>query len=307
MRQILIVATKEFKEAFRDKVFLLITVLFLLLSLVSVYIGLSTKHAELKAYYDILGVLKAQGSNAFPVKPQIYPLATLRNIISYISMIGAVLSIFLGFDTFSSERENGTLRLLLSRPVYRDQLLSGKLLGGSMVIGLLIFISFLFNLILFVITSGISSTVVEIGRLAVFMILGFIYMLMFYIVTVYMSIRTRDRAFGFMIMLILWITISFVIPQLAESQKSFAYALNSSAQTVTNLPMDTTISKTIEIFSPTVHFQSIGGDLLQTTQDAGKLGIFDILKKNIFPLIYMLTPGIIVTFAVYRSILKEEI
>ena len=56
-------------------------------------------------------------------------------------------------------------------------------------------------------------------------------------------------------MLIAWITISFVIPQLAKSQTAFAYALNSTAQILTKLPEDSTISKVIEIFSPAVQFQ----------------------------------------------------
>ncbi|MDR3586691.1 MAG: hypothetical protein P4L59_15460 [Desulfosporosinus sp.] len=75
MKQVLIIASKEFKTAFKDKVFLVITALFLLLSIISVYIGSSTKNAEVKAYLDIVALLKAQGATNFPLSPQLFPLA----------------------------------------------------------------------------------------------------------------------------------------------------------------------------------------------------------------------------------------
>jgi ABC-2 type transport system permease protein len=305
MKQIWIIAQKEFRSAFRDKIFIVITLLFLLLSIVSVYIGSSTKNAELKAYSDIVDLLKSQGSQAFPPEPQIYPLAILQNIIKYVSIVGAVLAIFLGFDTFSGEKENGTMKLLLSRPLYRDQLISGKLLGGALVIGLLLIVTLLFNTILFSSVSGLSPGLGEISRLITFMLLAFCYMMSFYIATMFVSIKTNDPSFGFLIMLILWVGISFVIPQLAESQKSFAYALNLTAQTVTQMPSDTVLSKTIEIFSPTVHFQNIGGDLLQTVSETANSSVGDILLKRLLSILYMLTPGILLLFGSYRSFVKE--
>lgn len=306
MKQIWLIAVKEFKSAFKDKIFIVITLLFLILSILSVYIGSSTRSAELKAYNDIIELLKSQGSKDFPPVPQIYPLAILQNIIKYISIVGAVLAIFLGFDTFSGEKENGTMRLLLSRPLYRDQLISGKLLGGSLVIGLLLTVTLIFNTFLFAVVSGVIPGIGDIARLCVFIVIAFSYMISFYIATVFTSIKTRDRAFGFLIMLVIWVGVSFVIPQLAESQKSFSYALNSTAQAVTQLPSDTTISKAIEIFSPTVHFQLISGDLLQTSPETAMLNIIDILYKRLFQLVYMLVPGLLMLLASYKTFLKEE-
>lgn len=307
MNQIWTIAVKEFKTAFKDKIFIVITTLFLLLSILSVYIGSSTKNAELKAYSDIVDVLKSQGSKNFPPVPQIFPLAILQNIIKYVSIVGAVLAIFLGFDTFSGEKENGTLKLILSRPVFRDQLLTGKLLGGGMVIGLLLTITLIFNTLLFTIVSGLIPNVGEVSRLTVFMVLAFCYMMSFYIATVFTSIKANDPSFGFLIMLIVWVSISFVLPQLAESQKSFAYALNSTAQTVTQAPTDTAVSKTIEIFSPTVHFQNLGGDLLQTVSETATASIYDIFQKDVLTVVYMLVPGILILFASYKAFLKEVI
>ena len=305
MQQIWTIAKKEFKTAFKDKVFIIITLLFLVMSIVSVYIGSSTKNAEMKAYSDIVELLKSQGSQAFPPKPELYPLAILRNIIRYVSIVGAVLAIFLGFDTFSGEKENGTMKLLLSRPLYRDQLITGKLLGGGLVIGLLLIVTLFFNTILFSLVSGLSPGFAEISRLFTFISVAFCYMMSFYIATMFVSIKTSDRTFGFLVMLILWVTVSFVIPQLAESQRTYAYAMNATAQTVTQVPADTVLSKTIEIFSPTVHFQNIGNDLLQAVSETANSSVGYILQKRLLILLYMLAPGIMLLLGSYRAFIKE--
>ncbi|MHB1419652.1 MAG: ABC transporter permease [Bacillota bacterium] len=307
MNQVLVIAVKELKSAFRDKIFLLITALFIMLSIVSVYIGSSTKNAEMKAYQDIIYLLKSQGATNFPPSPEIYPLAILQNIIKYVSIVGAVLAVFLGFDAFSGERENGTLNLILSRPIYRDQVVTGKLLGGGCVISGILGATLVFNTVLFSLVSGIAPSISEISRLLVFILLAFLYMMLFYIATLFVSIKTGDRAFGFLAMMIVWVSVSFVIPQLADSQRSFAYALNSTSQTITQIPSDTLISKSIEIFSPTVHFQNVGKDLLQAVNETASLSILEIISRQALSLLYMVVPGIILLFAAYKAVQKEAL
>ena len=52
MHPSLIIARKEFRAAFRNRLFLTITLLFLGLAMLSVYIGSSTKRAEMRIYTD---------------------------------------------------------------------------------------------------------------------------------------------------------------------------------------------------------------------------------------------------------------
>ena len=132
-------------------------------------------------------------------------------------------------------------------------------------------------------------------------------MMIFYIATLFVSIKTGDRAFGFLSMMVVWILISFVIPQLADSQRSFAYALNATNQTVTQIPSDTAISKGIEIFSPAVQFQNIGKDLLQGVSETAAMNVLQILLRQALSLLYILVPGVILLFASYRSVQKEEV
>lgn len=305
MNSILVLAKKEFKTAYKDKVFLVIVILFLIMSVASVYIGSTTKNAEMNAYQDIVSVIKSAGGT-LPAAPEIYPLAILRNIIEYITMVGAVLAIFLGFDAFSGERENGTLRLLLTKPFYRDQLVTGKLLGAGMIIGLLLSITLIFNLTLFTVTTALLPSFGEILRLAIFFILAFIYMMSFYTVTLFVSIKTGDRTFGFLTMMIVWIFISFVIPQLADTQRNFAYALSSISGTVTQVPTDTTLSRAIEFLSPAVQFKNISNNLLQVVSETATIPIFKVISKNIWSLANILIPGLAFIILSYTSVQKEN-
>lgn len=305
MNSMNILAKKEFKTAFKDKVFFVIVMLFLIMSIVSVYIGSTTKNAEMKAYEDIVSVIQAQGGT-IPVAPAIYPLAILRNIIEYITMIGAVLAIFLGFDTFSSERENGTLRLLLTRPLYRDHLVTGKLLGAGMIIGAILCVTLIFNLTLFSVVTNLIPSFDEILRLAVFIVLAFLYMMSFYTATLFVSIKTRDRAFGFLTMMIVWIFISFVIPQLADTQRNFAYAISNVAGTISQIPADTAISKAIELFSPAVQFKHVSNDLLQVVSETAIINVFQVLKNDILALLNVLIPGIVFLIFSYTAVQKEN-
>jgi ABC-2 type transport system permease protein len=304
---VLTIADKEFRTAFKDKVFLLITALFIVLSIASVYIGSTTKNAEMTAYNNVIDLLKAQGSSTFPASPDIYPLAILKNIITYVSMIGSVLAIFLGFDAFSGERENGTVKLILTRPVYRDQLITGKLIGGGMVIGLLLIVTLIVNILLFTVVSGIFPNANEIGRLVAFILTAFAYMMVILTITLFVSIKTSDRAFGFLTMMIIWLFISFVIPQLAETQRNFAMSLNTTSQAVTTVATDTVASRIIEYFSPAAQFESIGENLLQTVSDTADISVWRVIFKQAVSVVCMLVPGIVFLLASYRAIQKEEL
>ncbi|AFA49483.1 ABC transporter permease [Acetobacterium woodii] len=307
MKAVLTLAQKEVMAAFRDKIFLIIVGLFVLLSIVSVYIGSSTKNAEMQAYQNIVELLKAQGKVIFPTPPEIFPLSILQNIITYVSMIGAVVAIFLGYEAFNGERNQGTLKLIATRAIYRDQIVTGKLLGGGMVLGLLLGIILIFNLTLFILISGLSPDINEIIRLLTFFMLALIYLMFFYTTTLFVSIKTNNSEFGFLLMMVVWITLSFVVPQLAESQRSFAYTLNATAQTVTQVPTDTLISRTIELFSPTVQFQNISKDLLQVTSETATIAVWKILEKKAGALVNILLPGIVLLIMSYRAAQKEEV
>ncbi|AFC99456.1 hypothetical protein Mtc_0692 [Methanocella conradii HZ254] len=56
------------------------------------------------------------------------------------SLYLTILSLFLGITAFSGERSNGSLRVLITKPLYRKDIILGKFLGMSSFIFLVVFL-----------------------------------------------------------------------------------------------------------------------------------------------------------------------
>jgi len=300
----LIIAKKEFTAVFKDRVLLLMVILFLAMSIVSAYVGSTTKNAELRAYGDIVAAAHAQGTEV-PEAPLIFPLEILHNMTEYIVMIGAVLAIFLGFDSFSGEREGGTLHVIFTRPISRFEFIAGKLIGAGFMIGALLLAAFIFNLLLFAVCTGLFPNANEILRLVLFMITAFLYMIGFYMFSFLASINSRSRTFSFLVMMVAWICISFVIPQLAQTQRNYEFAVNNIAGTIKQIPSDTAISKLIDWFSPAVEFKYIGDDLLQVHSESALMSAGTAFAKQIGRFLYILNMGVI-PFCLSALTVKKE-
>ncbi|HET7116873.1 MAG TPA: ABC transporter permease subunit [Hanamia sp.] len=101
---------------------------------------------------------------------------TLPPFHIFISFLGPLLGIALGFDAVNAEQNNGTLTRLLAQPVYRDNLLLAKFTGALIVISVLFL-----SLCLLMIGGGLIITGVPIEPIEFFRILGFIVMSILYV------------------------------------------------------------------------------------------------------------------------------
>ncbi len=101
---------------------------------------------------------------------------TLPPFHIFITFLGPLLGIALGFDAINAEQNNGTLTRLLAQPVYRDNLLLAKFTGALIVISVLFL-----SLGLLMIGAGLIITGVPIEPVEFFRILGFIALSILYV------------------------------------------------------------------------------------------------------------------------------
>lgn len=290
MNTSLIIARKEFRAAFRNRLFLTITLLFLGLSILSVYIGSVTKRAEMRIYNETVASLQANGAAVLPAAPEIHTLTILANLTEYVAIVGAILAVILGYNALIEEKESGGLKLLLSRPVYRDQLLIGKLLGNTAVIATLLGLVFVFNLVLLVVIGGIWPTVGEVVRLFTFTLMALAYMLIFLSLAMLLSIRLNNAATVFLISLVVWVLLSFVVPQMADATMSNSSVVNSISGAINQIPQETAVSQAINYLSPTWHLRNIGGQLLQFAPGSGAISAGTLFSHTLATLLVLLTP-----------------
>jgi ABC-2 type transport system permease protein len=101
---------------------------------------------------------------------------TVPSFYVFISFLGPLLGIALGFDAINAEQNNATLTLLLAQPVYRDNLLLAKFTGALIVISVLFL-----SLCLLMIGEGLIITGVSMEPVEFFRILGFVVLSILYV------------------------------------------------------------------------------------------------------------------------------
>ncbi|SEK99515.1 Cu-processing system permease protein [Colwellia chukchiensis] len=120
MREILTVANKEFHDGLRNRWLLSITLIFAVLSVGLTYFG-------------------AAASGSVGITSLSTTIASLASLAVFLIPLIALL---LSYDSFVGEQEGGTLLLLLTYPLSKNQLLLGKFFGQGGIIALATFLGF---------------------------------------------------------------------------------------------------------------------------------------------------------------------
>lgn len=123
----------------------------------------------------------------------------------FISFLGPLLGISLGFDAVNAEQNNGTLIRVMAQPVYRDNLLLAKFLGALVVVAVLFF-----SLGLFMIGGGLIITGVRIEPVEFLRILAFLFVTVLYVgfwlsLSILLSIRFRQATTSALTAIGIWL------------------------------------------------------------------------------------------------------
>ncbi len=130
---------------------------------------------------------------------------TLPTFHIFISFLGPLLGISLGFDAVNAEQNNGTLTRLLAQPVYRDNLLLSKFWGALLVVSVLFL-----SLALLMIGAGLIITGVPLEPVELLRILGFILLSVLYVgfwlsLSIFLSVKFRNAATSALIAIGIWL------------------------------------------------------------------------------------------------------
>ncbi len=115
MGNTLIIAKKEFQDLVNSKLVLIALGLFIMMALVNLYDAIS---------FDYPGINK----NLFvPYGVFEISLSCLLHVLTY---FGCFIAIVIGFSSIASERHNNALNVLTAKPLYRDTIINGKIIGA---------------------------------------------------------------------------------------------------------------------------------------------------------------------------------
>jgi ABC-2 type transport system permease protein len=133
---------------------------------------------------------------------------TLPSFFVFISFLGPLLGISLGFDTVNSEQTKGTLSRLMSQPIHRDYLINAKFVSALTVISVLFFaLGFLF-MGLGIIITGLPPTPEEFWRVVFFILVSILYVAFWLNLAILFSVIFRQPATSALACIAVWLFLT---------------------------------------------------------------------------------------------------
>lgn len=142
------------------------------------------------------------------------------DVAQVITLFLPVLGITLGFDSVVREKNSKSLNTLLTHPVFRDNLISGKIIGGIGTLVLVVFISVIASIGTLLLITGIDVGLSELNRIIVFSLLTFLYLLGFFAFSLLISIISKSSESSFISGLIVWINLVLIFGAIVTAASS---------------------------------------------------------------------------------------
>lgn len=130
---------------------------------------------------------------------------TLPSFVVFVSFLGPLLGISLGFDAINSEYNHRTLSRVLAQPIYRDYLLNAKFLAALTVISVLFFALGLMVIGLGLVSIGIPPTPEEFFRVIFFVVLSILYVAFWLNLSILFSVQFRQSATSALSAIAVWL------------------------------------------------------------------------------------------------------
>ncbi|MFC1725528.1 ABC transporter permease subunit [candidate division KSB1 bacterium] len=134
------------------------------------------------------------------------------DIITIIQIIMSLLTLLFAYNTISGERENGTLKLVLSNSMPRHTVILGNYLGGMTSLILPLFMGLILALIITVSNSYVSFNSALTGRVLLIFVFSILYLSVFYTLGILISSRIRRSATVLIILLFIWVLFVIILP-----------------------------------------------------------------------------------------------
>jgi len=216
LSRVAIIARKEFADHLTDRTFLLVLALFGILTVLALHNGFDSYASSLQWYALQLEQMKTALSSSIPLNSPYIPstmyilLAPGENFL----LFGPVLAIAVGFDLISGERTTRSLRMLLVRPVFRDEVITGKAMGGAAVLALASAVPFILALGA-MLAAGFTVTPYAAVMVALFWGATVLYLLAYFAVAVAFSGFAEDGGRALAWAMAVFILFSTVVPAAA--------------------------------------------------------------------------------------------
>jgi ABC-type transport system involved in multi-copper enzyme maturation permease subunit len=234
------------RVSFRDRTVMLLAVMFIIMVLVSAYLGWSATNTVNNIYDAAVPAMKAQGlaPAANPVG-EMPPLSLFRNMVTYVALLGGLAALVLGHQVIAVDRKSGVVPLLLSRPMSRVNLALGKIVAIAATIACLLGIAAIINLLTMMLLPNLAVNGVVVAGLAKFYAVSLLYMLAFSLLGAACAVFCKTESMALLVPVTIWLALTFIVPQVTSNIGPMAALNPLSANLVQPEGLFFTITSTV--------------------------------------------------------------
>lgn len=176
--------------------------------------------------------------------------SSIPSFMSFIALLGPIVGLALGFDAVNSERSNGTLNRLVSQPIYRDAIIVGKFLAGTIVIAIVIFSMGIALGAVGMAATGLVPDVEEVLRILIFLFFTVIYIAFWLAMSILFSVICRHSATSALASISVWIFFAIFMSLVANIVANAVYPVNDQYGTMINSLNNYTLNQNLNRISP---------------------------------------------------------
>ncbi|MBO3839593.1 MAG: ABC transporter permease [Thermoproteota archaeon] len=233
--------------------------------------------------------------------------------ISSLNYIVPLMGLAIGYDAISRERETGTLRILLSRPIYRDYVINGKVLSAIATLGITLFISVFLTVSIAIVTAGVTPSIDDFLRLFLFSLFTVMYALGYYSIALLFSTLFSKSNRSLAVSIVIWIFFSLIMQMIASfialSRVGFPTGWSEEVQREWLEKLGKEIA---EIAPYTVgltlnfHYQTLASSVLSKSTEQETLDVLKVFGQTLGSLIVMILVPIILIMISYIIFVRRE-
>ncbi|USG99943.1 ABC transporter permease [Thermococcus argininiproducens] len=207
------IAFKEFYSSIRSKRFISLLAFYLFITFFfnySIKDELITRAGQITVGYTSFPLSGAEGAIAeTPIS-----ISITGNLMALL-VFGAIIGIALGADAINKEIEEGTAKVLMSHPIYKDQVINGKFIGNGMALFLIIMTGYIFSMA-YLLLLGIPLDITSILRALIAAIFTLIYMMTFLSIGIMLSTLLKKPETAMLLAIALAIFLTLIYPTIVN-------------------------------------------------------------------------------------------
>jgi ABC-2 type transport system permease protein len=210
---------KELADHLKSKRFAIVLILVAVTGLSSIYAALS----------GIRSAVAQQGNTFVFLRLFTSSEGSVPSFISFMSFLGPLVGLALGFDAINGEINRGSLSRLLAQPISRDTVINGKFLAGVTIIALMVVSLGIAIGGLGLVMIGVPPTFEELLRIVLYFFLTILYMSLWLAISQLCSLFFRQTATSALACIAIWLFLSVFVGLLSGIITDAIFPVNNSS------------------------------------------------------------------------------